>query len=293
MTTMTRPTTRRRRRLGTLAASGAVVLALGLGACGGGDDAASPSSAATASPATELTAFEAVKASAKTSQEAGSARFSLTASGTGEAAQVGGLSADGSFDATTGAFEMAVALPAAAGGSQVTLRFVDDVAYLSGAPLTAQGQWVRMPLDQLGSAGLDTSAIDPSKSLEQLQGVAQDVRELPAQDIRGVRATGYAGTIDAQQALAQLPADQQTEEAKQAAAQLGTIPFELYVDDQDRPVRLSETITVEASTMTVQTDFFDWGTDVDVAAPDPASVKDLPDTGSLPDAPATPAPAGA
>ncbi|WP_432512464.1 DUF6612 family protein [Kineococcus sp. SYSU DK001] len=293
MTTMTRPTSRRRRRIGALAAGGALALALGLSACGGGDDAAAPSAGvATSSPATQLTAFEAVKASAQNSKDAGSAKFSLTTTGTGEAAAVGQITADGSFDSAAGAFEMTMALPAQAGGTKVTLRFVDDVVYVSGAPLTAEGQWVKMPLDAMGATGLDTTAMDPSKQLEQLQGVADDVRELPAQDVRGVQAKGYAGTIDPVKALEQLPAEQRTAEAQEAAAKLGPIPFELYVDDQDRPVRMSQTLSLEGSTMNVQMDFFDWGTDVDVAAPDPATVTEMPGPGAQAGT-ETPAPAAA
>ena len=282
----TRPTSRRRRRLGTLAAGGAVVLALGLGACGGDDSASGTPSqgTSTSSPATQLTAFEAVKASAENSREAGSAKFSLTTTGTGQAAAMGNVSAEGSFDSTKGAFEMAVNLPAEAGGSKLTMRFVDGAAYLSGAPLTAEGQWVELPLDQLGATGLDTAAMDPTKQLEQLQGVAEDVKELPAQSIRGVQAKGYSGTIDAAKALEQLPADQRTPEAQKAAAELGPIPFTLYVDDQDRPVRMTEEVTVEGSTLNVQMDFFDWGSKVDVAAPDPATVKEMPGMAGTPGA---------
>lgn len=280
----TRPTSRRRRRIGTLAAGGAVVLALGLGACGGGDDSASGTPAqgtSTSSPATQLTAFEAVKASAKNSKEAGSAKFSLTMTGSGQAAAVGDVSADGSFDSTKGAFEMTMNLPAEAGGTKLTMRFVDGAAYLSGAPLTAEGQWMKMPLDQMGATGLDTAQMDPTKQLEQLEGVAEDVKELPAQDIRGVQAKGYSGTIDATKAIEQLPAEQQTEEAKKAAAELGSIPFTLYVDEKDRPVRMTEDVTVEGSTLKVQMDFFDWGSKVDVSAPDPSTVKEMPSMGGM------------
>ncbi len=64
---------------------------------------------------------------------------------------------------------------------------------------------MKMPLDQMGATGLDTAQMDPTKQLEQLEGVAEDVKELPAQDIRGVQAKGYSGTIDATKAIEQLP----------------------------------------------------------------------------------------
>ncbi|WP_432524868.1 LppX_LprAFG lipoprotein [Kineococcus sp. SYSU DK006] len=266
----------RRRRLGALAAGGAAVLALGLGACSGGDDAAAPApSAATASPATQLTAFEAVQASAQQSKEAGSAKFSLAVSGTAEGQAVN-LTGDGAFDAATGAFEMKMALPAEMGGTALTMRLVDGTAYVSGAPLTAEGQWLQMPLDAVAAGGLDTSSMDPTKTLEQLQAVADDVREVPAETVRGVQAKGYAGTIDVAKAMELLPPEQRTADAAAAAEQIGDIPFTLYVDEQNRPVRMTEQVTVEGTTMDVTMDYYDWGSDVDVAAPDPATVTQAP-----------------
>lgn len=277
--------TRRRRRISTLAVSGAAVLALGLGACGGGDDSASKPTTATSSPATELTAMQVVKASSVQSKEAGSGKFSFTMDGTASG-QALNFSGDGAFDIAKNAFEMTMSLPAEAGGTKLTFRMVDGVAYLSGAPLTAEGQWMKMPLDQLGATGLDTSSMDPAKSLEQLQGVADGVKEVAPISVRGVQAKGYAGTIDAAKALELAPAEQQTDEAKKAAAQLGSIPFTLYVDDQNRPVRMTEQITVEGSTLNVSMDYYDWGSSVDVAAPDPASVTEAPNMGALAGEPA-------
>jgi len=283
--------TRRRRRLGTLAVGGAAVLALGLGACSGGaDDSASGTSSsatsATSPAATEMSAFQIVQASSEQSKEAGSGKFSFTTDGTA-GGQALNFTGEGVFDIAKNAFEVTVALPAEAGGTNLTMRMVDGVAYLSGAPLTAEGQWMQMPLDQLGAAGLDTSSMDPSKSLEQLQGVAEDVQEVDPVDVRGVQAKGYAGTIDAVEALELAPAEQQTEEAKAAAAQLGSIPFTLYVDDQNRPVRITEAVTVDGSTLNISMDYYDWGSDVDVDAPDPATVTEVPGMGASAEEPAS------
>jgi len=272
----TRRPARRARRIGTLAASGVAVLALGLGACsGGGDDSATgTSSSATSSPATELTAFQAVKASAETSKEAGSAKFAFTTSGTAEG-QALDMTGEGAFDATTDAFEMSMTLPAEAGGMAITMRMVDGVMYLSGAPMTAEGQWIQMPLDGMAGSGLDTSSMDPAAQLGKLQAVADDVTETGTETIRGVEATGYAGTIDAVKAMELAPAEQQTDEAKAAAAQLGSIPFTLYIDDENRPVRITQSLDVEGSAMEISMDFYDWGSDVSVTAPDPATVTDM------------------
>ncbi|NAZ85610.1 LppX_LprAFG lipoprotein [Kineococcus indalonis] len=192
------------------------------------------------------------------------------------------VSGDGAFDAASGAVSATVTLPAQAGATApVQLRLVDGTAYLSGAPLTGQGQWVRLPLEAAGAAGVDTSALDPSRQLEQLRAVADDVREVPGVTVRGVETRGYAGTIDAAEALEQLPAEQRTAEAEQAAAEVGSVPFTLYVDEQDRPARTVVDLAVDGSTAELSMDYYDWGSDVDVAAPDPATVTDLP-TGAVP-----------
>ena len=283
----------RRRRLGALAAGGAAVLALGLGACSGDDSAAPAPSAASASPATQLTAFEVVQASAQQSKEAGSAKFSLAVAGNAEGQAVD-LTGDGAFDAATGAFEVQVTLPAEMGGAALTMRLVDGTAYVSGAPLTAQGQWLRMPLDAVAAGGLDTSAMDPAKTLEQLQAVADDVREVPAQTVRGVEAEGYAGTIDVAKAVELLPPEQRTPDATAAAQEIGDIPFTLYVDEQNRPVRMTQQVAVDGATVDITMDYYDWGSDVDVAAPDPATVTDAPALdGAAPGAPASSDPAAA
>ncbi|WP_432497539.1 LolA-like protein [Kineococcus auxinigenes] len=278
-TTDRQPTrTTRPRRLALLATSGAAALALGLGACGGGEESAAPAT-------TQLSAYEVVQASAEQSSTAGSAKFAFTVDATAPDGETVTVSGEGAFDAADHAVRTTVTLPNATGadGGQVELRVVDDVAYVSGAPLTGQGQWVRLPLDAVGAAGLDTTAVDPAHQLEQLRAVADDVQEVPAVNVRGVQARGFSGTIDPQEALQQLPAEQRSAEAEQAAAEVGAIPFTLYVDEQNRPVRLVVQVTDpdDSAAAEVSMDYYDWGSEVDVDAPDPAAVTELP-AGQLP-----------
>lgn len=273
----------RRRRLVTFAVGGAAALTLGLGACSGGSSDSAAPAASSSSAATQLSAYEVVQASAKQSKEAGSAKFSLSTTGSVQGTALD-LSGDGAFDAATGAFELTMALPAEAGGTTVTLRVVDGVLYLSGAPLTAEGQWMKMSLD--GLPGVSTETMDPSAALDQLQAVADDVKEVPGVTVRGVETTGYSGTIDPTKAAATLPEAERPDASELAG--VGPIPFTLYVDSDNRPAR----VVVEQSGLTVTMDYYDWGSEVDVAAPDPATVTEMPSMGSLPDATAT-APAAA
>ncbi|WP_432485134.1 LolA-like protein [Kineococcus esterisolvens] len=281
MHTTDRQTTRttRPRRLALLATSGAAALAVGLSACGGEDPAA------TGAVTTELSAYEVVQASAERSSTAGSAKFAFTAEATAPDGEGATVSGEGAFDAAEEEVRLQLTLPADAGtvaGGQVELRLVDDVAYVSGAPLTGQGQWVRLPLEAAAAAGLDTATLDPAHQLEQLRAVADDVREVPSIDVRGVEARGFSGTIDLQEALQQLPAEQRTAEAEQAAAEVGSVPFTLYVDEENRPVRLVVQVAdLDGGSAEVSMDYYDWGSDVDVDAPDPAAVTELP-AGQMP-----------
>ena len=271
MQTTTRPR-RRPTRLALLSITGATALALGLGACGGDDSAApaasSSSASVTATPATANTATQIVLASAQKSATANSAKFALTVNGT-TAGQALDVTADGAFDAQAQAVQMSLTLPAAAGGSTVQLRLVDGHAYLSGAPLTADGQWTEVPMTMLAQSGVNTSTMDPSALLQQLQGLSGDVTEVPAVTVRGVQAKGYKGTIDVAKALDELPAGAQKDQAEAALQQSGVtdVPVTLYVDDQGRPARLLETVTAKGSSTTISMDFYDWGSAVDVTAP--------------------------
>lgn len=281
----TEPTTRRgrRRRLVTLAVGGAAALTLGLGACASGGDAAAPA-ASSSSAGTQLTAFEMVKASSEQSKEAGSAKFSISTAGTAEGMSLA-VNGEGAFDAATGAFEMTMTMPAEAGGTTLTLRMVDGVMYLSGAPLTAEGQWMKTDVGEL--PGMDTQAMNPSAALEQLQAVADDVTEVPGVTVRGVETTGFSGTIDPAKAVEQLPEADRPDAAELQG--VDAIPFTLYVDGDNRPAR----VVIEHQGMSVTMDYYDWGSDVAVTAPDPATVTEMPGMADMPDGTLEQAPAGA
>ncbi|MFB9376492.1 DUF6612 family protein [Kineococcus gynurae] len=270
-----------RNRSAGLTVAAAAALALTLGGCTSGSDgdAGAAPSASVTSPSTELSAFQVVQASAQQSKEAGSAKFALTMT-TDAGGQSQDITGEGAFT-DAGAFEMTMSLPAEVGGS-LQLRLVDGVMYLSGAPLTGEGQWMKMPLDGMAGAGLNTAQMDPSAQLEQLQAVADDVKEVEPTTVRGVQARGFSGTIDPQKAYDLLPPEQQNPEAEKALQESGvtSVPFTLYVDDQNRPVRMTQEVSSAGAAgemkVNISMDFYDWGSDVQVQAPDAASVIEAP-----------------
>ncbi|GAA4660615.1 hypothetical protein [Kineococcus glutinatus] len=271
--------TRRPARTGRRAAAllaGAAALTAGLGAC-----SASPETGAEAT-GTDRTPLEVVNASLAKSTETATAKFALDvqASGEGENATVTG---EGAFDAAQEAAEVRLQITApGVSGLQPTVRLTGDTLYVTGVPGIAAGAWLQAPLETGADLGLDAHALNPAEQLQQLRAVSSDVRELGTSTVRGVEATGYAGTIDLRKALDSASTPAERAEAEKALADSGVseVPFELYVDSEDRPVRMVVDASAEhegqRASATVSVDYFDWGTDVDVAAPPADAIVEAP-----------------
>lgn len=140
------------------------------------------------------------------------------------------------MDAASGAAQITVSIP---GQQEIEVITVDETLYLRGAPGLPEGQWVKLPVEQMQSIGVDASAIDPTQTLRLLRGVADGVRQAGTETIRGVEATRYVGEIDVR---------------KLAVA--------------DQPVTTTSTL-----------EMYDWGVDVDISAPDPADVVEVDENG--------------
>jgi len=58
------------------------------------------------------------------------------------------------------------------------------------------------------------------------------------------------------------------------------VPFEVFIDDEGRPARVSQTNAVTAAGHEAEvvstTDFYDWGTDADIKAPAKSDVITAP-----------------
>ena len=234
---------------------------------------AAPSATGTASSGTAAAVVDAVAAS----RDAGSGTFGFS-SETSAGGQVVTATGEGSFDSAAGALQMQLTsqLPGQ-GDIAVELRQVDGTAYVSGLPQQPAGQWVEVPLEELGAASGPLGGADPSQQLSLLDHVADDVEEVGQEDVGGVQATHYTGSVDLEAAAEQAQqegadADQLREQYEQLG--LSTIPFDLFVGPDGLPVRMATTVATSAqgqqvsSTSTV--DFADWGSPVQVAAPEGA-----------------------
>ena len=190
-------------------------------------------------------------------------------------------------------------------GSFETLT-VDGVIYVSsglfGAMPGVEAEWIRLdPADLgftagLGGSGLDplTSwpAVDPRGWLDQLQAVS-DLEDVGTEDVRGVPTRHLSGVLRLGDAAAMDP-DGDGDSVSPFGGDLEvlaevTLPIDVYVDDEGLIRRVRQRIEyaalapalaeagggvdvgeLEGAAMETQIDYFDFGAEVDVAAPEDA-----------------------
>ncbi|PPK94708.1 hypothetical protein CLV92_107211 [Kineococcus xinjiangensis] len=271
------PARRTRRRAAGVLVAGAATLTLGLTACTGSDSDGYAQS-------TERTPLQVVNASFEKSSQAQSGKFAMSVEFSGEGeGESGNVQAEGAFDGAAEAVEMRMTVDApGAEGLAPVLRIVGGQLYVSGVPGVEPQQWMQVPLEHADAMGMDTSQLDPTAQLEQLRAVSEDVEEIGTATVRGVEAHGYAGVIDMQKALEIATSPEEKAEAQEALDEAGLqkVPFELYVDSEDRPVRMVVSMDVaegeQKASAKVRVDYFDWGTPVSIAAPAPDSVVQAP-----------------
>lgn len=241
-------------------------------------------------------AVAALRAAPDAAAEAGSGRFEMTMSfdtpeGSFEIVATGG------FTGTQMTMEMdlgaAFADMAAVSGEPVppgldepVLMVSDGTAMYLRFPMydsfTGGEKWLSMDFEELGIAsetlGLGAGGSNPAQMLEALRGVADDLEPIGEDEIRGVPVAGYAATIDMAKAIEQAPAATRDmlEAAFEGADAAGIrFPVEIWIDGEGLPRRMVVDLSdVMAATgagsgsASVATDFFDYGTPVDVQIPD-------------------------
>lgn len=243
-----------------------------------------------------------IAASADATTDAGTARMSMRMTMSmpeGESMPQGALTmdAEGSYDFANrrGEMSMTMELPAEAGpmgGTQnIEMVFEDLVIYMKYPLMTQMAPgtkpWIKMDLEEVGEqAGMDFGSMmqsgtsDPSQMLEWLRGVSGDVQVVGEEDVRGAPATHYKGNIDFNKVADQAPAELREQmktsiDAMTEAVGTSTLPFEVWIDEQGRAVRMVQSFDFEqgataGASMSMTIDIFDFGTDVDIEIP-PAS----------------------
>lgn len=140
------------------------------------------------------------------------------------------------------------------------------VLYLKGAGLgVPAGKWLKYDSEDPANAnspfaGL-VGATDPGAALRAL-GDPKQLDLVGTEDVDGVKADHYKAvmsTTSYAQTL-KLPA----EVAKTLPAEL---PVEIWVDEQNRPVKTTTTFTIAGTTSTTEQKYFDYGAKVSVTVP--------------------------
>jgi hypothetical protein len=255
-----------------------LVLALGLTACGSQTAAEPPPQDALAVAASKTTDAGTYKAEIVSSIEAAGQSMEMT--GTGEFdsdAQRGRASYTASLAGQDFDMDAVFAFP------DMYMRL--PVGLLPGLP--GGKSWVKLDLERLGrQAGFDFGQLmqagqsDPSQGLQFLRGVT-DVEALGDEDVRGVPTTHYTGVVDLESLAKKDPALKGTIDQLVAQTGLRHIPVEVWVDDENFVRRMKQSF--EGATfgpgmqldMTMTTDLYEFGSDVNVEVPPPDEVVDL------------------
>lgn len=276
-----------------LLVAGLAVAGMALAGCGGktagvpgtaGGDTGTPTTTAGGDAGTG--AFDSIKAlSDAVSEKSTSAQSAKVSMKTKAAGQ--NIDAEGAFKfaGEDTAMQMTMSMP---GLGEMEMRLVDGIFYMKmPAELTggnAAKPWIKIdpndpsnPLAQQMDGAMGTvEKADPRKMLEQLaqSGTIKDVK---ADSINGEDAKKY--TIEVE--LAKLGEDNNlgidpTAVKELEKAGVKTITYDVWVNDDNLPLRFVTEMQVMGQNVEVQADYTDWGTPVEVEAPPASEIGEMP-----------------
>ena len=156
--------------------------------------------------------------------------------------------------------------------------------------LGAGRRWVKIDAAEVSrSAGIDVSALtrsgqDPTQAVRQLEAVGADVETIGRERVRGVSTTHYRATVDLRR-YADLvpPADRAAVRASidRLVEQIGTstVPVDVWIGKDALVRRLKQTLSLAVpggrTAIEQRFEFYDFGTDVDIALPAAGEVTDV------------------
>jgi hypothetical protein len=228
-----------------------------------------------------VVSIKTLQAAVSNTQDAPSERFTMTIGADVEGERFD-IDADGVASGDGKTLQLTMTLPVL---GSIEERFADDVIYIDFGDLGALSgelpegkRWVSVSLDDLKSkTGTDLrSLIDqaqssgPAQGLEYLQGLSGDVTKVGEDTVAGEHATHYRASIDYGKVAAKLPST--SAELAEKLAKLRTVPADVWIDDQDRVVKMHFTIDgsalgAGAGGADFTMEITDFGVPVDVQAP--------------------------
>lgn len=157
-------------------------------------------------------------------------------------------------------------------GETIEIVILPDGAFVNLGDSGDGKPWLRITPDSTDPAAaaigqlLDTvqAASDPRTSIE-VYGQAEDFVLVGTEDVDGVEATHYSGAIPPQALLSTFPEEMRAG----LEPMLGTEPFpvDIWLDGDDRPVRVVQAATIQGVETTSTQSYFAWGEPVEITAP--------------------------
>ncbi|MFB8143832.1 hypothetical protein [Streptomyces parvus] len=281
------------RRMGTALAAAAALTSMA--ACSGSDGAGGSGkgkadAVAKASPVAALKQVQQKTGGAQSAKVEGTTEMGSTMSmkQSGVIGWADGLS--GAITVTYTGGTMGEALKKAGGDGSVQARYFKDEYYANaGAGMAANTggkNWIRYSykdLAELGGASGDVmkDQIQNSTPEEGVKALlaSGDVKKVGQEDVRGVPATHYSGTVD----VAELTARNSSLDAEQLAAfkeQLAlagvtTQTVDIWVDENDLLVKKTERAEMKTGTVNSTLFYSDYGTEVPSQKPEASDTVDF------------------
>lgn len=242
----------------------------------------------------EASAQERIAQAPAATQEEQSARMSMEMAMTGRQQDVT-VTAEGAVDFAGQRMTMTMSMGeelAGAGFGELRMIAEGTTVYMempNAQELGLPTAWVKMDAEDMAGmqdmGELQQMSNDPTKSMQMLRGVSEDVTEVGSEEVRGEPTTHYRATIDLEKARDQAP-----EEARPFLQQqidvLGAsaMPTDVWIDEAGRLRRqrvdvdmskAAEAMPGAPTNMSVTIEIFDFGAPVDAEPPPADEVTDL------------------
>ncbi|MFD9795702.1 hypothetical protein ACFWXK_32655 [Streptomyces sp. NPDC059070] len=279
--------TRSVRRTGISVVAIAAALA-GVAACGGSDgkDKSAPAKEQHKS-GSDFSPVAALRAVQKKTDGAGSAKVEMTMS-MGTTLGLAGNGALAWGDGTTGAMRMKYTQGTMAqtmrqmGAESIDARYLRDAYFANMGPRFAQSiggkHWIRYGYDDMAKLMGPAGAVmkDQMQNSTPQQGVkallaSGDVKKVGTEDVRGVQATHYAGTVDMAKLVDRSSGlDAKTLEAFKAQMNqsgVTTDTVDIWVDKNDLLVKKTESAATKNGVLNSTAFYSDYGVKVAAEAP--------------------------
>ncbi|HEY3105950.1 MAG TPA: LppX_LprAFG lipoprotein [Gaiellaceae bacterium] len=197
---------------------------------------------------------------------------------------------EGEFDAKSKRGHMNLTSTIAGTGVDMKLVMAWPLMYMRfpaelGAQLPPGREWVEFDLQEVGKQlGFDFQQLmqagqtDPTQGLGYLRGIT-NISTVGTDDVRGVQTTHYRGVVDFHRLAVELPEAKESIEQLMKIAKVDRVPTDVWVGDDGLVRRMKYTYDMQLAGQptktTMQTDLYDFGTDVHVSIPQADSVVDI------------------